>query len=50
VSNALARFGASRSFLDRTRAAAIPDHCGVTALRACNRSSGALQQILAIAG
>jgi hypothetical protein len=40
VSNPLAHLRAARSFLDRTRGAAIPDHCGVTVLQRCNRFAG----------
>src|ERR1700720_2656560 len=40
LSNPLAHLRAARSFLDRTRGAAIPDHCGVTVLRRCNRFAG----------
>jgi hypothetical protein len=40
VSNPLAHLRAARSFLDRTRGAAIPDHCGVTVLWRCNRFAG----------
>ena len=40
MSNPLAHLRAARSFLDRTRGTAIPDHCGVTVLWRCNRFAG----------